>query len=91
MKRKNNYIVYYDICDSKRLQKIYRHLSNIAFHFQYSVFHYEASTKEVKKLVKSLEKLIDAEADDLRIYQTVPMDKIKQLGLPNLPDGILLN
>ena len=85
-----NYIIYYDIASPRRLQKIYRHLSGIAIRVQYSIFHLQASKVEIEQLVVKLEQMVTAE-DDLRIYSTQALKKIKRLGKSEFPDGILLD
>lgn len=58
---KNYYLICYDIRDSKRWRKVYKHLEGYGVRLQYSVFRVALTLREREKLRWELEKLLAAE------------------------------
>lgn len=68
-KVKKDYIICYDISNTKRLAKLARYLEKVSFRIQYSVFFLQKTTLiELRDIIDSMLKYIDNEEDDLRIY-----------------------
>ncbi|MCD6653550.1 MAG: CRISPR-associated endonuclease Cas2 [Sulfurovum sp.] len=66
---RQDFVICYDIADTKRLQKIAKYLEKYAFRIQKSVFFYpNASQENIIVLVDELNSLLDEEEDDIRIY-----------------------
>lgn len=59
------YIVCYDICDAKRLRKVYRTMRGFGEHWQYSVFHCELTPARKVRLRSLLEDIIDHSEDQV--------------------------
>ncbi len=79
-----NFLICYDISDTKRLRKIAKLLESLAIRIQYSIYYYkDASADEMKVIVKKLNELIDQDDDDIRIYK---VDKTKSLHLKSAVD-----
>ncbi len=73
--RKHDFVIAYDIADTKRLPKVAKCLEKYAFRLQKSVFFYpKASRNDIKVLAKLLKEIIDETEDDIRIY-TVDVGK----------------
>jgi len=68
--KKFNFLVCYDIANSKRLVKVARSLEKIAIRIQKSLFFYvDATELDIATLVKNLKDIINEEEDDIRIYK----------------------
>ena len=86
----NQYIICYDIRDSKRLLKVHNLLKKYAIHIAYSVFIFYGQTKEKDSLMREMFFLTD-KTDDLRCY-VIPKDLFKiRFGKKVLPEGIILS
>lgn len=84
------YIVTYDICDDKRLKKVFKEMRNFGDHLQYSVFDCVLSEKDLVVMRDKLRKLIDASEDQVLIIRLGPSDgtavhAIDSLGVPHQP------
>ena len=88
--RKHPHIVCYDIADSRRLQRIHRHLKDIGIPLQYSVFLLYLDRDGLTRLVERLEDLIDPRADDVRIYPLPKKPDWLWWGRPLMPEGVHL-
>ncbi len=64
---RNRYIVTYDICDPKRLAKIFKTMRGFGDHLQYSVFKCELSDCEKIMLLDILNDLIKHDEDRIMI------------------------
>jgi CRISPR-associated protein Cas2 len=74
--KRYDFIITYDIADTKRLKKIAKLIEKNAMRIQYSVYiYFDATQQEVTKLLVEVCKLYHAEYDDIRVY------KIKNRGL----------
>lgn len=64
-----NYIICYDICDEKRLQKVAKILEKVAYRIQYSIYLWlDPSTQEREKVIAQIQEQIDTNVDDVRLY-----------------------
>jgi CRISPR-associated protein Cas2 len=74
------WLVAYDICDPKRLQRIGRYMSKIALRIQLSVYLVDSSVISVEQVVSDLEEIIDPGQDDVRLYRLTARSKMWGLG-----------
>lgn len=72
---KVNFLICYDIKDKKRLQKMYRLISNHALQVQYSVYYATLYKTQMDELIKKIQAIIKPKEDDVRIYITPPLEK----------------
>lgn len=68
------YLVTYDICDPKRLHRVYKMMRGFGDHLQYSVFRCELSRAERVKMVAALDPLIHHGEDQVLIVDIGPAD-----------------
>lgn len=79
--KKFNFLICYDISDSKRLSKVAKSLEKESIRIQKSIFYYMGGTKEdIQNIVKKLESLINSAEDDVRIYK---LDIFNSINLKN--------
>ena len=70
MQKNINHLICYDISEPKRLAKIARYLTKIAFRIQYSIYFLpNASHEEIEKIKSTLLEMMDEDKDDIRIYR----------------------
>lgn len=65
MSHSTAFIVTYDICDPKRLRRVYRLMRGFGEHWQYSVFHCELTDVRKVRLMSALEDIIDWSEDQV--------------------------
>lgn len=82
------WLIGYDITDSKRLQKVHRVLKNYATPIEYSIFLFIGTRREHEKCINELAALISPEMDDLRSYPLPLRGYQERLGRATLPAGI---
>ena len=64
-----NYIIAYDISDTKRLARVARYLTKESMRIQYSIYYLpRVSVHRLTAIATELSELINKEEDDLRIY-----------------------
>lgn len=68
------FIVTYDICDPKRLRKVFRTCRNFGTHLQYSVFECDLSTREKVQLEKELTEIINDREDQVLFIALGPSE-----------------
>ncbi len=68
------YVVSYDICDPKRLRKVYKTMHGFGEHIQLSVFRCELSATHLEKMIGKLEKIIHHREDQVMIIYLGPAD-----------------
>ena len=68
------YIVAYDICDPKRLRRVFRTVRGYGEHLQYSVFRCDLTASQRLQLAAKLEVIIDASADQVMLVDLGPID-----------------
>lgn len=83
------YLLCYDICDPRRLGRVFRTCCKVAVPYQYSVFVLTATRDELDALILRIARLIDATEDDVRVYRLRDPQSIGRLGETVLPHEIL--
>jgi len=69
MNAKSDFIISYDISDSKRLQRLARRLEKVAMRIQYSVFFCASVTQtDLFAIIEDINEVINQDEDDVRIY-----------------------
>ena len=84
------YIVTYDICDPKRLRKVFKTMQGYGEHLQLSVFRCELNGRELVELRAKLAKAIDHLEDQVLFVDMGPaegraQEAIRALGQPYVP------
>ncbi len=62
---RRNYIVTYDICDAKRLRKVFKILRGYGYHLQFSVFECDLTSHELSQLKAELKEIIHHNEDQV--------------------------
>ncbi|WP_314868029.1 CRISPR-associated endonuclease Cas2 [Aggregatibacter kilianii] len=83
------YLIGYDIADPKRLQRIYRRMTNYATPIQYSIFLFEGSEKLLTQCLTDIRRIFHPKEDDLRVYPLPHNGSQWCLGKASLPQGII--
>ena len=86
-----DFIVCYDICDPRRLGRVFRYLKKRAVPLQYSVFLFFGDDRQLDRCLAGLVPLIDEKCDDVRAYPLPKRGLKARLGRPTLPVGIQLS
>lgn len=68
------YIVTYDICDPKRLRKVFRTCRNYGNHLQYSVFECDLTAREKVQLEAELNLIINNREDQVLFIALGPSE-----------------
>lgn len=84
----NQTIICYDICDPRRLNRIYRALCKRAWPIQYSVFLFTGDRRQLRACLQELQALMDPREDDIRAYPLPRRGLHWSLGQSLLPEGI---
>jgi CRISPR-associated protein Cas2 len=71
---RNRFIVSYDICDPKRLRRVYRTMRGFGEPLQYSVFRCDLSPAERILLIEALTSLIHQREDQVMLINVGPTD-----------------
>lgn len=84
---RHSYIVCYDICDDKRLRKVYRTMRDWGDHLQYSVFECQLSPGELIECRSQLSDIIHHTQDQILFINLGPSEGrgervIEALGQP---------
>lgn len=84
---RNTYLVCYDICDDKRLRKVFKTMRDFGDHLQYSVFECQFTPAELAKCQSALRALIHHAQDQVLFIDLGPAEGrgervITALGLP---------
>lgn len=77
---KKHFLICYDITHPKRLQRLHRLVSNQCFQLQYSVYYATLYPKQMDELIQKIEKIINRHHDDVRIYETLPLEQSFVIG-----------
>lgn len=83
------WLIAYDICCPKRLQRVYRSLCNHALPLQNSVFLLTGSETDYQSCHEALMQRIDLKEDNLRIYALPEHTPIHYFGKSPMPEGII--
>ena len=86
----NRYYVTYDICDSKRLRRVFKVLKGAGEHVQYSVFCCDLSPRQREALMLDLGGTIVPSEDQVLFIDLGPTggiapDRVTVLGQPHAP------
>ena len=68
------YLVTYDVCNDKRLRRVYKKMRGFGEHLQYSVFRCELSEKEKITMIAALDPLLHHTEDQLLIFPLGPVE-----------------
>jgi CRISPR-associated protein Cas2 len=68
------YLVAYDICNDKRLRRVYKAMRGYGDHLQFSVFRCELSDRERAEMIAELSDLIAHDDDQVLIIDIGPAD-----------------
>ncbi len=68
------FIVTYDICDPKRLRKVFRTCRNYGSHLQYSVFECDLNRQEKVQLEAELQAIINMREDQVLFISLGPSE-----------------
>jgi CRISPR-associated protein Cas2 len=84
---RQTYVVTYDICDPKRLRKVYKLMLGWGEHLQLSVFQCELNHRELVELRGALARVIHHMEDQVLFVDVGPVegrgsDSISALGKP---------
>jgi CRISPR-associated protein Cas2 len=71
---RNVFLVCYDVCDDKRLKKVYKAMRGFGDHLQFSVFRCELSARERAEMIAELSPLIAHDEDQVLIIDIGPAD-----------------
>ena len=82
------FIVAYDISEPRRLRKVARILEKCGVRIEYSLFFVKATKEEMTELAMKIAEIIDANEDDVRIYEVE--DYGVALGRADLLDEIYI-
>jgi CRISPR-associated protein Cas2 len=84
---KSTFIVSYDVCNPKRLRRVFKLMKGWGLPVQYSVFQCDLSAQQVSELKSALEDEMDLHADQVLFINVGPTqgrakDSITFLGKP---------
>ncbi len=71
---RNTYLVTYDICDAKRLRKVFRTVRNYGDHLQYSVFECQLNLADLAKCRHELGEVIKHDEDQVLFINLGPSE-----------------
>ena len=71
---RTNYIVTYDVCDPKRLRKVFRACKDYGLHLQLSVFECDLTAAEKIDFESQLRGLIDSQEDQILFIALGPSE-----------------
>ena len=71
---RHSYIVTYDICDDRRLRKVFTTMRNWGDHLQYSVFECQLTSSDMIQLRDELRKIIHHNEDQVLFINLGPSD-----------------
>ena len=87
---RSTYLICYDICDDKRLKKVFKTIRRRGDHLQYSIFECQLSPSELLALREELRAIINYAHDQVLFVNLGPSEGrgervIESLGLPYSP------
>ena len=71
---RTRYIITYDICEPKRLAKVFKTMRGFGDHLQYSVFRCDLSDCEKIKMIEALTNIMNTKEDQVLIINIGPPD-----------------
>lgn len=69
-----SYLVCYDICDDRRLRKVYQAMRNYGDHLQYSVFECQMTPMDLVKCRAELSEIINHTEDQVLFVNLGPAE-----------------
>ncbi len=72
-----DYLVLYDICDPKRLAKVFKRMKGFGEHLQYSVFRCDLSSMRLVEMKMALDEIIKHDEDQVLIFDLGPSNHDK--------------
>ncbi|MGE0757966.1 MAG: CRISPR-associated endonuclease Cas2 [Pirellulaceae bacterium] len=87
---RSTYLVCYDICDDKRLRKVFQTMRDFGDHLQYSVFECQFTAVDLARCRDALGQIIKSTEDQVLFIDLGPTDGrgervISALGKPYTP------
>ena len=87
---RNTFLVCYDICDDKRLRRVYKTMRDFGDHLQYSIFECQFTPIDLARCRDSLSQVIKHDEDQVLFVDLGPTEGrgdrvIAALGLPYSP------
>lgn len=87
---RTTYLVCYDICDDKRLRRVYKTMRGWGNHIQYSVFECSLTALSLAQLTRELKEIIHHREDQVLFVNLGPEEGrgdrvISALGKPYTP------
>jgi CRISPR-associated protein Cas2 len=87
---RSSYLVCYDVCDDKRLRKVFQTMRNYGDHLQYSVFECQLTPSDLARCRAELSKIIKHSEDQVLFVNLGPAEGrgdrvITALGKPYSP------
>lgn len=87
---RNTYLVTYDICNDKRLRKVFRTMRDFGDHLQYSVFECQFNPIDLAKCRHTLSEIIKHDEDQVLFINLGPTEGrgervIEAVGKPYSP------
>jgi CRISPR-associated protein Cas2 len=71
---RTSYLVCYDICDDKRLRKVFKAMRNYGDHLQYSVFECQLTRTDLARCKAELNRIIHHDEDQVLFVDLGPAD-----------------
>ncbi len=71
---RNSYLVCYDICDDKRLRKVFKAMRNYGDHLQYSVFECQMTSTDLVRCRAELAEIIHHREDQVLFVDLGPAE-----------------
>jgi CRISPR-associated protein Cas2 len=73
---RRHYLVTYDICDAKRLRRVFKTMKGFGAHLQFSVFQCDLPDIDVVRMKAALTEIID-----LGPTESHPVKRIESMGI----------
>lgn len=71
---RTTYLIAYDICDDKRLRKVFQTMRNFGDHLQYSVFECQLTPTDLARCRAELDVIIHHDEDQVLFVNLGPSD-----------------
>jgi CRISPR-associated protein Cas2 len=71
---RNSYLICYDICDDKRLRKVFNTMRNYGDHLQYSVFECQLTPMDLARCRADLGRIIHHDEDQVLFVNLGPAE-----------------
>jgi len=89
---RNTYLVCYDICDDKRLRRVFKTMRDFGDHLQYSIFECQFTPIDLARCRHALSEIIKHNEDQVLFVDLGPVEGrgervISALGQPYSPIG----